>query len=225
MNVASIAWSCNLLCSKCEIGSPDGTKYGSDVMQASRQREIKRMSQHRAIARTLFDAEQKTTPPATVNVPVATATADTSPGAPVATGAGTQNNAPSLNAGDAAAGKAASAGGSAGEEAAGAAGHGDVTTGADAAVLSWKGPKLVPELCGVHPLRLSVWRSLQYIPSLMYRLEVRTSLLSVYSWLCSLYVAGYVSLPYTSALCECNNSACVEQQQRVLHACIDIVKL
>ena len=182
------------------------------------------MSQHRAIARTLFDAEQKTTTTATAtagSAPGATAAAGTAPGA------SRHNIAHPVDAGSKAGSSCAkaSAGGSAGEEAAGAAGHGDVTTGADEAVLSWKGPKLVPELCGVHPLRLSVWRSLQYIPSLMYRLEVRTSLLSVYSWLCSLYVAGYVSLPYTSALCECNNSACVEQQQRVLHARIDIVKL
>jgi hypothetical protein len=116
-------------------------------MQASRQREIKRMSQHRAIAKTLFEASKR----AGVAAPAATDGA-----APEATGDAT-TPANSSNKDDA-------------PTAAAALAEGDT---ADAAILSWKGPKLVPELCGVHPLRLSVWRSLQYIPSLMYRLEVR----------------------------------------------------
>jgi hypothetical protein len=96
--------------------------YLMPMSQASRQREMKRMSQHRAIAQTLYLA-----------------------------------------------GRCKETGKGAAEVAA------EERDAADLAVLSWKGPKLVPELCSVHPLRLSVWRSLQYLPSLMYRLEVRAT--------------------------------------------------
>ena len=34
------------------------------------------------------------------------------------------------------------------------------------------GPKLVPEICSIHPLRVSTLQALQFLPSLMYRLEV-----------------------------------------------------
>ncbi|NJR42271.1 MAG: hypothetical protein HC767_06055 [Akkermansiaceae bacterium] len=46
---------------------------------------------------------------------------------------------------------------------------GDPGVAADGAAV---GPKLVPELCSVHPLCLSTLQALQFMPSLMYRLEV-----------------------------------------------------
>lgn len=41
-------------------------------------------------------------------------------------------------------------------------------------MLTWKGPKLVPELCSVHPLQLSAWCARQFFLTLMYRLEVHS---------------------------------------------------
>ena len=154
--------------------------YLMPMSQASRQREMKRMSQHRAIAKTLFEAAKKEG----VDAPVATAfTATDADGAADASGEASAAAAAAGAEQDAVRG---AGGDAAGEEAAAAAGGavpGAATgaEGADAAVLSWKGPKLVAERCGVHPLRLSVWRSLQYVPSLMYRLEVRAALFSTCS--------------------------------------------
>lgn len=45
---------------------------------------------------------------------------------------------------------------------------------ASALVVRWgTGLQLVPQLCSVHPVKLSLWRGLQYMPSLVYRLQVR----------------------------------------------------
>lgn len=114
--------------------------------QATRHREMRRMAQHRAIAKTLYHANQQES------------------AKKAASGAGC------VGALETAAKKDVGAGGGGGE---GKTGTADAPDG-DLAVLSWRGPKLVPELCSVHPLQLSAWRALQFIPSLMYRLEVRS---------------------------------------------------
>lgn len=111
---------------KCFSLRSPGTNYLVPLSEAARQRQMQRLSQQRAISKTLFDAGQQTV---------------------------------------------------------GIVHDGDAHESNDIpeALLTWKGPKLVPELCSVHPLRLSVWRSLQYMPSVIYRLQVCFPLFSTVS--------------------------------------------
>lgn len=108
--------------------------------QGTRHRELRRMAQHRAIAKTLYTVSHQNGGGRTAGPRHGAGGSDVcaQPAATVPPGAGPMNDSPD----------------------------------GDLSVLSWKGPKLIPELCSVHPLQLSVWRALQFIPSLIYRLEV-----------------------------------------------------
>lgn len=122
-----------------------GVNYLMPPLQGTRYREMRRMAQHRSIAETLFEIRQQDSQRRQGTA------------AGTAGGMGPSNDATGYR-------KVATVV--------------EGTTAADGqegdlAVPSWKGPKLVPELCSVHPLQLSLWRALQFIPSLMYRLEVQ----------------------------------------------------
>ena len=57
-----------------------------------------------------------------------------------------------------------------------AASKDDLSHARDPSIWSWMSSMvLVPETCSLHPMRLSQWRALQYMPSLVYRLQVCSS--------------------------------------------------